>query len=290
MAQSTVSLPVLQLRSRRDDLEVNIRGSLLLGFPEALVGTDNLPDISTIEELEHLVENQQAWINRVGPCMLRFSSLTSAQLSHAGLTKGEIRACILGCPVWDPLGLHLVDTGQDAEDVVFSVQHPVLSSSLLPPKGALTLELKEMRVALEFSRADQAKFHRRNKNTGHELTVQEQQLAPNVNTEDLQAIEDFLSRAGISTPEWSPASSSTSRITHDWLGHCSLPKPGANFSILVPSAIKALLFGKQKRHVGVKWVEGVDWDGLVQLAPAVFHVPYLEVSYHTICFQYSSQR
>lgn len=295
MALVTISLPALQLRSRRDDLEVTIRGFLVLALPETLLGTDSLPVVSTIDDLENLVTEQQAWINRVGPCLLRFSSSTSSQLSHIGLSEHETRACILGSPVWEQLGLRVVDAEEDAENVVFSLQHPNLSSSLLPPKGALTVELEEVCVALDFSRTTQTKSHRRNRATGSGITSQEHQLsngcggAQGVNSEDLQAIEDFLSQAGIGTRERASASSSTPRRSYDRLEHCTLPKSEGNCPTLMQSAINVLLFGKQKRHVGVKWVDGEDWDGLVQLAPAVFHVPYLEVSCSNVSFRYASQ-
>lgn len=69
MAPAQIALPRLQLQSRQGDLSIVIEGSLLLDVPSA-----ELTKLVDFEKLYDAVTQRQLWINRVGPCVLRFST------------------------------------------------------------------------------------------------------------------------------------------------------------------------------------------------------------------------
>lgn len=167
------------------------------------------------------------------------------------------------------------------------MQHPDLSSSLLPPRGALTSELREVKVSIHISSetvrgrgcqkpATVARIQQYDA-TGDEAPPASHEL----DAEDIQAIEDFLSSSQLLNDcgnARDPSSSTTLGMSQQ-----SSTRSGSNASedslrALIVSALEIFLFGNKKRHAGFKWIEGGDWDGLVCIAPAVFHMPYLQVS------------
>lgn len=274
MAPSRVSLPLLRLSSRQEQLEVSIRGSLLLDLPAAIL-RDNRDGISTATALIEVAKDRQLWVNRVGPCLLCFS----VSSEDTPLSRAEVRESIRNNDTWSALSLRLADVGDGImEDVVFSVQHPDLNSSLIPPRGVLTAELKEVRVYMEISRKSRVRPRARGQDTvmeNPEHTV----AGYGLEVEDLRAIEDFLSGSGI--PQQGPGRL-TAFATWPSPNHASnnhRPRnPDSIPRSFIRSAIDVLLLGGRRRHAGLKKVEGHEWDGLVHLAPAVFHVPYLQVS------------
>jgi hypothetical protein len=46
---------------------------------------------------------------------------------------------------------------------------------------------------------------------------------------------------------------------------------------LVGASLHMLMFGGNKKYIGVKYLDVSDLPGLTQIAPGVFHMPYLKV-------------
>lgn len=158
-------------------------------------------------------------------------------------------------------------------------------SALAPPKHALTAELLEIKVSLSFTeccKEAQTRQHSTEtptlQSTSDLWTVMKREPVDELETldcGDMAAIEAFLFSSG-----WHNDGRILSGSRHDPLSKASSQEmlTSESFVQSMKQALDVLLHGNNKRHYGVKWLAGRAWPGLVHLAPAVFHMPYLEVS------------
>jgi hypothetical protein len=70
------------------------------------------------------------------------------------------------------------------------------------------------------------------------------------------------------------------KTKQDQTNSCQIKAAPGDLSILeslVSASLHMLMFGGIKKHIGVKCLEVSDLLGLTQIAPGVFHMPYLNV-------------
>lgn len=197
------------------------------------------------------------------------------------------RVLTLTLQVWDRLGVRLeVSEHERVDEVTFSIQHPDLSSGMIAPKAALTAELQLVSVSVHISnrRAVEAPCKKRRvagSRTGPQVErsskrrdttgLLSEHTCPALGSEDYRAIDDFLLNLDDQQRSVDTTIHPEPKLTEDQVfSHSSLP-------LLVHSSLAVLLQGTKKRHVGIKWTDGKTWSGLLQLAPAVLYIPYLQV-------------
>lgn len=76
---------------------MTVQGSLLLDLPPSVLNGDD-EATTTATHLSKAVRDDQLWINRLGPCILRFKVSSGVE----GLVLGSVasvRACIRACEV-----------------------------------------------------------------------------------------------------------------------------------------------------------------------------------------------
>jgi hypothetical protein len=168
--------------------------------------------------------------------------------------------------------------------ISFAIEHPDLSSSLVPPRGACRGEFQAITCVVDVKKPSKAPatvntFHAKrgnsrkswrlskNDHTGHQVGLC---------STDLDAVDQFVNSLGLSgagrvgSPE-NEESPAEQRMSYEDL-ICSL-----SFKNLLQSAIEQLVFGGRRSWRGVRAVKREPHQGLVQLISPVFSIPYVRV-------------
>jgi hypothetical protein len=157
----------------------------------------------------------------------------------------------------------------------FSIQHPDLSSALVTPKDAFTAEFQSVTCCIDFSPTKPSLKRKRVKETNECIEIQEPSGIP---LDDQRAIAPLIQG-------WNLISS-RQNIHRDTQG---LPPSDKLWKIesleqlrkLLEIALEITVLGSGKQHKGIATNNCTRTGCLMRLAPAVFNVPYLKVSFIT---------
>ncbi|PNY24080.1 Ras guanine nucleotide exchange factor A [Tolypocladium capitatum] len=290
MPHTNVSLPRLHIASRREDVELVLQGSLLLTFP------DNLSSPATSSELLELVTKGYLWTRRTGSCHFNISISAGGEPITGGDHEMRLAEWIQACEIWEPLGLQLQYCGsslaQPSVGMIFSIQHPDLSSALVAPAAACTAEFRSSSCSIDIctkkaSRAaSNQRDRKRRKKEDHEAQLEEHSDVPSQDDDyfyhsltvaDRMAIDKFVLSmnfgAGEKRDEQGPKRKERdlSQLVDKIMG-------SDHVQDLIHAALKILVLGHKGQNRGVTVLESTPSQSLTDLAPAVFHIPYLRAS------------
>ncbi|KJZ71123.1 hypothetical protein HIM_09477 [Hirsutella minnesotensis 3608] len=191
--------------------------------------------------------------------------------------------------IWSRLELRLQYCGtsqvQSAQEMVFSVQHPDLSSSLIAPQGALVAEFEslscQITIATKGSSSGACRRGRKRQKTMTEdpraHSDREIRLADTdpfhriLSLDDRKAIEDFVSSMDFVIPlDQDHADSSTGETS---IHELERSQKALDF---VEAAMEMFVCGQRGPLQGATFLESSPSHALTKLAPAVFHFPYLK--------------
>ncbi|RDA84033.1 hypothetical protein CP532_6509 [Ophiocordyceps camponoti-leonardi (nom. inval.)] len=281
MTHATIPLPTTRVAGRASNVQVSVDGSLLLRLPEDSAG------LTTCDDLLELVETRHAWICRTGACHVGVTVCMDGE--PLALPDETPLADWFGeCELWQRLGLRLQYCGVErtgaSDEMIFSLQHPDLSSALAAPKGASSIEFMAWtcRVDVCFEKPSKGRKQRRcsSSTTAGTKKKKSAKTCPAVITTD-NGDEDYLYRC--LTP-------SDRKAVDDFLSSMSF-EAGGDVGRLVASssvrdavqlAIGAVVCGRRKSLGGVAVLKSSRAHCLVRLAPAVFHIAYLKASDPTV--------
>ena len=186
---------------------------------------------------------------------------------------------------WDRLGLRLNESsGADAlamGQISFSVEHPDLSSTTAPPRNALAAEFQAVTCSIDISTiGDIAASGRTPAKTGRQsstmnsahVAVQDEDFYQFLSVADQRAVSDFMSELNARPRTKRNGFPSPPGQTNEQTLDSSYLKP------MIQAAIELLVLGGGRTFSGISVVESTSSQGLIQLLPAVFHVPYLKVT------------
>ncbi|XP_044724456.1 uncharacterized protein HRG_02352 [Hirsutella rhossiliensis] len=288
MRHTTVSMPAIRVASKLEDLELVVQASLLLGLPESrgrLTSSDELLDLVTTKHL---------WICRAGSCHFNVTILVEGE-PIAGIDEEARLAEWVGeCEVWDRLGLRLQYCGSTSRtgspgEMIFSIQHPDLSSALIAPQGALSADFRSSscRIDISTTRASRASKGRRRKRQRTEDGLARTETLPSVTAPDegdfyhgltyadRKAVEafvlsmDFEASSQQDKQRAEQEDTNSARLVESLIG-------SSRARDLVQVAIRVLVCGQKGQHKEFMILRSSPLHSLATLAPAVFHVPYLK--------------
>lgn len=173
-----------------------------------------------------------------------------------------------------------------AGQMTFSIQHPDLSSALVPPDDASTAEFRAVSCSINLSTPQKAAAPprpTRQTRSRKRVKVEEvdssqdgagdDELYECLTADDRRAIDDFVSSLNFRTTGNHPTGPVQQGVTgaiEDILG-------SGNVQNLLQTALRILVLGSNRSYKGVKALESTPSQSLTVLMPAVFHVPYLKV-------------
>ncbi|KAF4581962.1 RasGEF protein [Ophiocordyceps camponoti-floridani] len=293
MAHAAVSLPTISVAGRTSNVQVSVDGSLLLRLPE---GSSSL---TTSHDLMELITARHVWICRTGACHVSITVSLNGE-PFALVDETPLAEWVGGCEIWQRLGLRLqycgVERSGDMNEMIFSLQHPDLSSGLVAPKGVASADFRAWlcRIDVCFEDSSHASKSRSNKGSssrrkqkrcsspspmvgGHKRLKAGHVSPPSSLPEDdglyrclaptdRQAVDDFVLSMGFG-PEKLQQGRGAMRLTMS-----------ADARDAVQVAIKTVVCGQRQSSKGVAIVKSDPSHCLTSLAPAVFHIPYLKAS------------
>lgn len=192
--------------------------------------------------------------------------------------------------IWHRLGLRLQYCGsilgtESPGDMVFSVQHPDLSSALVAPQGALSADFRSSSCHIDISPSKASEDGKRKRQKTNEArsrpqvlpgtTSDEEDLYRDLSSADRKAVEDFVQSINFGA----------SSQVGDECGETDATKSvrladgltsSARVRDLVQAAIRMLVCGQRSSHKGLVMLGSMPSHALTNLAPAVFHIPYLK--------------
>ncbi|CAM1504136.1 Fc.00g017270.m01.CDS01 [Cosmosporella sp. VM-42] len=290
LVTSTVALPPLRVLLKQENLQADATLSLCLDLPE------ELPHATTVDGLVEVVKEKNLWIARVGPCFIEVSLaingdaiLENSRIESLvrSIQNLDVRAPdnIIPFPMtviltllelWDRLGLRLEyysNPGFQLPGLMcFSIQHPDLMSAMVAPTGALTARFRALKMSINVSKpsderpgAGRQKRGKKRKKTansedsGERRPLEGDDIFPSIDPDDLQAIEHYMLSFNI-----------PSGLTiEDVLGNISSSNV---FEVL----LEQVMLRPNRRFKGLQVFGCPASQCLTQLAPAVFHIPYLK--------------
>lgn len=187
--------------------------------------------------------------------------------------------------MWHRLGCRLeycaTSVTGSAPEMVFSVQHPDLSSGLVAPAGASTADFLSASCSVEIlpTTWPPTSVERRHKmqKLGQQQTETygtfSELLCRSLTVADRKAIDDFVQSMGLGVEIRQPAGGAKRRGSTA----CDTPSNSTEVKDLFQTALRVFVLGHKSQIKGVSVLESCPSQALVDLMPAVFHMPYLKV-------------
>ncbi|KAF4510897.1 hypothetical protein G6O67_002745 [Ophiocordyceps sinensis] len=284
MRHTTVSMPAIRVVSRLEDMELAVQGSLLLGLPETR------SRLTSSAELLDLVTTKHLWICRTGSCHFNVTVSVDGEPIAGADQEARLAEWVGGCEVWDRLGLRLQYCGSGSPgEMIFSVQHPDLSSALIAPQGTLSADFRSSswRIDISTKRAPRASRDGRRKRQRMEQGLVRAETPSTVppsdgddfyhclTSADRRAVEDFVLSMdfGASSPQERQGAGheevNSARLVESLTGSDTVRD-------FVQLAIRMLVCGQKGQQKGFTILQSSPLHSLTNLAPAVFHIPYLK--------------
>lgn len=204
------------------------------------------------------------------------------------MPEGHLRRLI--AQVWDRLGLRLQYCGSGSPgEMIFSVQHPDLSSALIAPQGTLSADFRSSswRIDISTKRAPRASRDGRRKRQRMEQGLARAETPSTVppsdgddfyhclTSADRRAVEDFVLSMdfGANPPQERQGAGheevNSARLVESLTGSDTVRD-------FVQLAIRMLVCGQKGQQKGFTILQSSPLHSLTNLAPAVFHIPYLK--------------
>lgn len=200
-------------------------------------------------------------------------------------TAGPLTFLLILGQIWDRLGLRLVPSSKTPfESIVFSIEHPDLTSGLVAPKDAFTARLLDVSCEVDFSlvslRGEQNDV--RIKTPRQSLTKEAMRSLPDtphtlynaLGIDDQKALDDFmLSFKGEETRTHGEPPRKRLKTKH------YMPVQDiSSLCKITETILEVLIQGGKRTYAGFRLLERHRWPGLLHVAPGVFHIDYLKVS------------
>ncbi|KAI8719237.1 hypothetical protein NCS52_00704200 [Fusarium sp. LHS14.1] len=278
-----LALPTLRVHAKNANLELTATPSLCVDLP------DDLPPVTTIDELAVVVKNAHIWIARTGTCYIEISIAANG---HPILENEHVQKTInliQHCPVWNRLGLQLEHNKDSVATLSgllsFSVQHPDLTSALVAPQTARTSPFRTLILPISISTpadshdADE-KPRKRRRNTGKlkgrgcQETTEENDLLATLEVNDQRAIDNFMSSLNF-PPNNNKRKKPTPCRDRDDEAACLKVLETLQSLSLVDILLEQLMLAPEKKYRGYQVWGSSSAHCLTNLAPGVFHMPYL---------------
>ncbi|SPJ75037.1 uncharacterized protein FTOL_04768 [Fusarium torulosum] len=279
-----LQLPSLRILAKQTNVEVTATPSLNIDLP------NNTQSITSIDDLLSLVQDSHLWITRSGACCIQISIAVNGRPILESTRLESIAKAVSSCEVWDRLGIHLK---YDRSCTVglpgllyFSLQHPDLSSVLVAPSSAWTTPFRTLLVAIDVCKlvkrqeppGESTRTSKRRKNTskpaGKVEPRSESDLLETLEPVDQQAIENFISslnfplNEGLGNSPQAPVRSESAT--------CTEVLEILRSSSLIDILFEQFILGPEKTYRGYHVWGCEPKYRLVNLAPGVFHMPYLK--------------
>lgn len=193
------------------------------------------------------------------------------------------------------MGVHLRDQERGATEspgqVSFSIQHPDLSSTLATQKDAFTAEFESVTCYINFSPIQDApsvekRSLKRKRAHPPDQCIDTQQLndgSPDdehlvcLAPDDQRAIDAFIRSLNM-TPAQQERDESTRKPSRSDLTNEKF-EFSERFKQLFEVALEILVLGLRKQYKGIATIDCTRAECLTRLAPAVFYMPYLKVTF-----------
>lgn len=173
---------------------------------------------------------------------------------------------------------------QFPDPIIFSIQHPDLTSSMVAPKDAVTARLLEISCQVDLSTVTIQQQEGDGDASGSDQLLDEETKAilpptykglyDNLSSDDQRALDKFLScfkgertRRRHEEPRRKRVKTKHHRPVEDI----------SAFLKLTEAVMDVLVQGGKRTYPGFKLLEGTSWPGLLHVAPGVFHMDYLKV-------------
>ncbi|KAI9158377.1 hypothetical protein HJFPF1_06371 [Paramyrothecium foliicola] len=280
-------LPRVHIAGQDRGLHLIAQGSIDLVLPF------ELQHLTTCEELLTSVRGQHLWIARAGACQF-IATLAWSEANTSPHISAYLSDWVGSWETWMRLGLRLLELPcfdcDPTLQAFFSIHHPDLSSTLTPPDGALTAIFRSVTYSFEVhfdehlpqtvpkqkrKRQQDYIVSGQRAEAGDRHTIKSSRdIFSELAVEDQLAINDFVRRL-----EPSPAGAQSAyrrkRALANTGGPSRVTPTSEDVKHLVHAALNILVLGSRVNK-GVKVIEGSESPNLAQVAPAVFHIPYLK--------------
>ncbi|KAI8688698.1 hypothetical protein NCS55_00124100 [Fusarium keratoplasticum] len=278
-----LALPNLRVHAKQANLELTTTPSLCVDLP------DDLPPVTTIDELAAVVKSAHIWIARTGTCCIEISIAVNGRPILENERLQKMIDLIQHCSVWNRLGLHLEHNKDSVVTLPgllsFSVQHPDLTSALVAPRTARTSPFRTLILPISISTPTDShdldkKPRKRRRNTGKlkwrdcQETTEENDLLATLEVDDQRAIENFMSSLNFPPNKNKRKKHTTCRDRDDELACLKVLETLRSLS-LVEILLEQLMLAPEKKYRGYQVWGGSSTHCLTNLAPGVFHIPYL---------------
>ncbi|KAK5998009.1 hypothetical protein PT974_00378 [Cladobotryum mycophilum] len=282
---SSIPLPRLQLSSQEKDLDLVLQTSLQIQFPEG----HGAP--STSSELLDLVTEKHLWIGRTGSCHFKLLVSIQGEPISDDARVAQLAEWIQKYEFWHRLGLRL----QYCEtrftwppgELSFSIQHPDLSSALVPPADAFTADFRSVTCSVDISKVEKessapdGRRCKRRKCRQTEARVEREETKDTVDEElytslifeDQRAIDEFMLGWGVDSAASEGKALKERKHENEDKGMYLSEQVRRMLEV----TLRVLVLGNGKPLKGVRVRESTVSQALTKLAPAVFHIPYLKV-------------
>ncbi|KAJ4315144.1 hypothetical protein N0V84_008532 [Fusarium piperis] len=278
-----LALPSLRVHARQANLELTATPSLCVDLP------DDLPPVTTIDELAAVVKNAHIWIARTGTCCIEISIAVNGRPILENERLQKTIELIQHCQIWNRLGLQLEHNKDSVVTLPgllsFSVQHPDLTSALAAPHTARISPFRTLLLPISISTPtdshdlDKKPSKRRKsasklKGRGCQETIEEDDLLATLEVDDQQAIENFMSSLNF-PPNKNKRKENTACRDRDGEVACLKVLETLRSVSLVEILLEQLTLAPEKKYRGYQVWGGSSTHCLTRLAPGVFHMPYL---------------
>lgn len=273
MAPTLVSLPSFSIENKLDKTILTSTGALDINLP------DSFGTAQTALELEQVLGKAQVWIARQGLCHFMVDlSINGVPISQAGVLR-HLETMMAGCEVWERLELRLVPVteprGERANRTTYSIQHPDLSSALIPPVTASVAVFRSVSYSIDLLTRQQDEIFE-TKATRSTREIDENQEYNSLASADQNAVDKFLGEMNFNFDTNIPSEVAGKRRKLDEGTHVA---SSSHVKTLLHTWLESVLFGGKICSKTVTFLDKNSAAPLSQLAPGVFNVPYLRVVY-----------
>ncbi|KAL7933486.1 hypothetical protein V8C35DRAFT_56396 [Trichoderma chlorosporum] len=285
MQPVNVSLPNLHLVSFEHQMEFLLESSMQLRFPD---GAD-IP--KTGSDLLKLVTEKHLWIARTGSCHLQLDVSIQGELVTEGGHLARVGEWVRDHEVWSRMGVCLHaqdrDTVEPPGKILFSIQHPDLSSALITRKDAFIAEFESVSCHINISpkkREPSVKKHssKRKLTETSECTMARQpddvltddEHLVHLSLDDQRVIDAFIQSLNMMPAQEGRGNSPPRSSQSDSIGERL--EFSERLKQLFEVALGIFVLGSRKKHKGIAAVDCTHAECLTQLAPGVFDMPYLK--------------
>ncbi|QUC21070.1 uncharacterized protein UV8b_05313 [Ustilaginoidea virens] len=284
MPDCTIALPHFSIKDKAEKTTLTVTGQLVLDIPEAY----GRP--ASVDELDAIIRETNLWITRNGLCYFRIEPSANGTPVIDVYATRYIRDVILGCKVWDDLGLTLLaDDGPDeilANRISLSIQHPDLSSALTAPETAAVAAFRSVSYSIELSadcrahcpKRDRARPTRKIEHLALEDRIAVEEFTQNMREQlvpaDRQAVDEFMRSINFD-PRSKPCCRTSNQPQRECLTTCDVLFT-TSVKGLIDSCLNNILLGTRRHPQNLRVINSKHFVPLSRLAPGVFNMTYLK--------------